>query len=92
MWSRATGWGGFAGLITGLVSAILMFYFKKYIFTLNEPFLFIAWWSFFLSFIMIILVSLLTKPEPKEKLLGLVWKYADKDKELQKALQERAQK
>jgi len=92
MWSRATGWGGFAGLITGLVSAVLMFYFKKHIFTLEEPFLYIAWWSFFLSVVAIIIVSLLTKPEPKMKLLGLVWKYADKDQELQKALQERAEK
>lgn len=92
MWSRATGWGGFAGLITGLISAILMFYFKNHIFRLEEPFLFIAWWSFFLSVCAIVLVSLLTKPEPKTKLLGLVWKYADKDKELQKALQERAEK
>jgi len=92
LWTRATGWGGLAGLLAGLVSAILMFIFKGCIFTREEPFLFIAWWSFFISALTIIIVSLLTKEEPREKLLGLVWKYADKDKALQEALQARAEK
>ncbi len=92
LWARATGTGGIVGLLVGLASSILMFVFKAHIFTREEPFLFIAWWSFFISAVTIIIVSLLTKPEPKEKLLGLVWKYADKDAELQKALSERAEK
>jgi len=92
LWARTTGWGGLAGLLTGLISAIIMFYKKELIFTRQEPFLFIAWWSFFISALTIIIVSLLTKPEPREKLLGLVWKYADKDKPLQDALKERAEK
>jgi len=91
IWSRATGWGGLAGLLTGLASSILMFYFKGYIFTREEPFLFIAWWSFVISSVTIVIVSLATKPEPREKLLGLVWKYADKDEALQAALQERVE-
>lgn len=92
LWSRATGWGGLAGLLTGLTSSIFMFYFKEHIFTREEPFLFIAWWSFFISAATIIIVSLLTKPEPREKLLGLVWKYANKDEALQTALKERVEK
>ncbi len=92
LWTRATGWGGLAGLIAGLAISISMFIFKSHIFTREEPFLFIAWWSFFGSALVIIIVSLLTKPEPREKLLGLVWKYADKDKFLQDALKERAGK
>jgi solute:Na+ symporter, SSS family len=92
LWARPTGWGGLAGLLTGLISATLMFIFKKYIFTHEDPFLFIAWWSFVISALTIIIVSLLSKPEPREKLLGLVWKYANKDQALQEALKERVEK
>lgn len=89
LWKRATGWGGLAGLITGLALSISMFVFKSHIFSREEPFLYIAWWSFFGSALVTIIVSLLTKPEPKEKLLGLVMSFEEKDEEFQKAIEQR---
>jgi len=92
LWKRTTGWGGLAGLLSGLALSITMFVFKDEIFARSDPFLYIAWWSFVGSVLVTVIVSLLTKPEPKEKLLGLVFRLAQNDAELQNALKERAEK
>ncbi|RJP24083.1 MAG: sodium transporter [Candidatus Omnitrophota bacterium] len=45
------------------------------LFLIQDPFLYIAFWSFMLSMFLTITISLLTKPEPEEKLVGLVYRY-----------------
>jgi hypothetical protein len=54
-------------------------------------FLYIAWWSFLGSIIITIVVSLLTKPDPIEKLEGLVYGLVMKDKNMQDILKKRVE-
>jgi SSS family solute:Na+ symporter len=83
-WRRATQWGGLSGLIAGVaISSTLYFGF-------HWSFLYVAWWSFAGSMVFNIVVSLLTKPEPLEKLEGLVYGLVMKDKEIQDILSRRA--
>ncbi len=73
-WKRTTPWAGFFGLISGIAMAGSMFIFKSLLFTLQDPFFYIAWWSFVGSLIITIVVSLFTKPLADEKLRGLVYR------------------
>ncbi|HUP25321.1 MAG TPA: hypothetical protein VNB06_20585, partial [Thermoanaerobaculia bacterium] len=59
------------------------------VFASEEPFLFVAWWTFVLSLVVTTLVSLVTPPEPPERLRGLVWREAVRDEELQANLRAR---
>ncbi len=85
MWPRATGYGGLAGLVLGVLCCFVLKYTPN-LFPSEDPFLFVAWWSFVFAFIVTIVVSLLTKPEPKEKLRGMVWSSVIRDDEAQDAL------
>lgn len=85
-WERATQWGGLAGLIGGVILSGSLYVFREGLFTISEPFLYIAWWSFLGSVILCVAVSLVTKPAGQEKLRGLVFRQIFKDKELQEAL------
>ncbi len=61
-WKKANSAGGLAGMITGVVAAVLMFIFSKQIFPgYADPFLFIAWWSFVVGLVVTIVVSLFSK-------------------------------
>lgn len=84
-WKRATKWGGLSGLIGGV--CISTFLFK----VMQWSFLYIAWWSFAGAIIITVLVSLFTKPEPLEKLEGLVYGLVLKDKSIQDMLEKRAE-
>ncbi len=66
-WKRATGWGGLSGLLGGVALASFLF------FILHWKFLDIAWISFLTTVGITVIVSLLTKAEPLEKLQGLVY-------------------
>lgn len=72
-WRRTTQWGGLAGLIGGIGIAALMHIFKDKIFTINDPFLYVSWWSFVAGFVLAVLVSLVTAPHPDRRLIGLVF-------------------
>ncbi|MDZ7262033.1 MAG: sodium/solute symporter [candidate division KSB1 bacterium] len=88
-WKRATQWGGLFGLIGGVaISGTLFILDKSGMYPLS--FLYIAWWSFVGALIINLLVSLLTKPEPSEKLAGLVYGFVVKDSETQEILSKRA--
>lgn len=89
IWRRATGWGGLAGLVLGVAFTTTLNCVDG-LFPSDDPFLFVAWWSFVFSLVVTIVVSLLTKPEPEEKIRGLVWGQVMKDGEIQRVLQERA--
>lgn len=88
IWPRATGWGGLAGLVLGVLCCFVLKYTPD-LFPSGEPFLFVAWWSFVFSIIVTIVVSLLTPREPDEKLRGLVWSSVVRDTDVQDALAER---
>jgi SSS family solute:Na+ symporter len=72
-WRRTTQWGGLAGLVGGIGIAALMHIFKDKIFTINDPFLYVSWWSFVAGFLLTAGVSLVTQPHSPERLRGLVY-------------------
>ena len=83
-WKRANQWGGLFGLLGGVAISSSMFFITK------VSFLYIAWWSFMGSILITIVVSLLTEPDPIEKLEGLVYGLVMKDKDMQYILKKRA--
>jgi len=82
-WKRSNQWGGLFGLLGGVILASILF------FIYHWNFLYIAWWSFLASVIINIMVSLLSKPDPLEKLYGLVYGLVIKDDKVQHALESR---
>ena len=88
MWRRTTQWGGLAGLVLGVMFTTLLNNIDG-IFPSDDPFLFIAWWSFVFSMVVTVLVSLVTPPEPDEKIRGLVFGQVMKDGEIQRVLKGR---
>jgi SSS family solute:Na+ symporter len=76
-WKRTTQQGGLTGLIVGMISALLMHLYRDNLFTIEEPFLYVSWWSFVVGFIVTIAVTLFTKPYEDSKLRGLVYRLAD---------------
>lgn len=72
-WKRTTQWGGLSALVIGIAFAIFLNVFKQRFFTIEDPFLYISWWSFLVGFIINVTVSLLTKPHSREQLEGLVF-------------------
>lgn len=84
-WKRANQWGGLAGLLGGVAISSSMFFITK------TSFLYIAWWSFLGSILITIVVSFLTKPDPIEKLEGLVYGLVMKDENLQDILKKRVE-
>lgn len=79
LWWRTTGIGALVGLVLGLFTSSLLLLIVNFssvqLFQINDPFLYIAWWSFVVSMISAVVVSLMTKPEPEEKLVGMVFNY-----------------
>ena len=74
LWRRANRHGAITGLIGGvLLCLILNSSAMQGVFPSEEPFLFVAWWSFVFTLVVTTLVSLATPPEPPERLRGLVW-------------------
>jgi SSS family transporter len=79
LWKRATGMGALAGLIGGVSFSVILLQTQKYasednkLFVSDEPFLYVAWWSFVFAIVATVVVSLLTKPKTDEELQGLVY-------------------
>jgi len=71
-WSRATQWGGLVGLVGGICTSILLYLFKGRLFTIEEPFLYISWWSFVVGVLLNVATSLATRPHTQKRLAGLV--------------------
>ncbi|MCK5861257.1 MAG: sodium/solute symporter [Candidatus Hydrogenedentes bacterium] len=88
IWRRTTQWGGLAGLTLGVMFCFVLKYTPN-LFTSEDPFLFIAGWSFVFAIVITVVVSLLTKPESEEKLRGLTWGSVIHSDEAQQALEER---
>jgi SSS family solute:Na+ symporter len=77
-WKRATQWGGLAGMLTGIMVSALLYTFKGSLFTIEDPFLYVSWWSFVAGLLINIVVSAFTEPHPDEKLFGLVYRLAQR--------------
>ena len=70
-WRRTTGWGGFAGLVTGTVLGLVL-----YLISLDSSVgasMIRAWWAWVACVAVTIAVSLITQPKPDSELRGLVW-------------------
>lgn len=91
LWHRATGWGGLVGLVSGVSAAWLLTMLGEQIFPAENPFLFVSFWSFVLTAVVTIAVSLATRPESPAKLRGLVYGEVLKDPATQTALKERVE-
>jgi solute:Na+ symporter, SSS family len=74
-WKRANGFGALSGFLCGIICAVGLFVLHNWheafglepLFRIEEPFLYFSIWSFVVALIVIVLVSLMTKPEPPEK-------------------------
>jgi SSS family solute:Na+ symporter len=77
-WKRTTQWGGLAGLVIGMAVSASLYIFKGDLFNIEEPFLYVSWWSFLTGFIVTITVSLFTNPHEDKRLVGLVYRLAEK--------------
>jgi SSS family solute:Na+ symporter len=73
-WPRATQWGGLAGLVGGIGTSALLYTFKDSLFTIQDPFLYVSWWSFLAGVLLNVAVSLATRPHPNGRLAGLVYR------------------
>ena len=82
-WMRATQWGGLGGLVGGVIVSSSLF-------AAGMNFLYVAWWSFCASLLINIIISLLTRPEPLEKIQGLVYGLVVKEKTNQDTIEKRA--
>ncbi len=90
MWRRTTQWGGLAGLVLGVACTTILNNTEN-VFPSDDPFLFVAWWSFIFSLIVTVVVSLLTPKDPDEKVRGLIFGQVIQDGEVQRVLRERTQ-
>jgi len=75
LWRRITRNAGLIGLLAGVAGWIVMFLFQGILFGVEEPFLYMAWWAFVLTFAVTVIVSLLSEPEPQRSLDGLVFEF-----------------
>lgn len=89
LWSRATGWGALVGLLVGVGCTSVLTILGDAVFPYQDPFLFVSIWSFLITLAVTTLVSLLTSPEPPEKLRGLVYGQVLHDPDAQQLLRER---
>ena len=90
-WKRTTPAAGVAGLLVGVSVSGLLFAFKRQLFTISDPFLYISWWSFVVSVVVIWLVTLFTSPLPDDRLEGLVYRLVEDDEATQAILRSRAE-
>ena len=83
-WKRATAWGGFFSLVAGTAAAYAVNRLNAYgtIFHFGSA-LSASFWQAIIAFladaVVMVLVSLVTKPKPVEELKGLVWGSANVD-------------
>jgi SSS family solute:Na+ symporter len=77
LWKRGTGAGALVGLIGGVAFSMTIMWANSNasepLFKIDDPFLYIAWWSFIVSVSLTVIVSLLTKPMSDERLKGLIY-------------------
>ncbi len=79
-WKGSTPMGGLIGMVLGISFAVYLNLNAAQHFSIQDPFLYVSWWSFVLAFIITVVVSLVTKKKPPEALKGLIYSIRNKDK------------
>ncbi len=82
-WRRTSGWGGFAGLVTGTSTGVIL-----YLISLDSSVgasMYRAWWAWCACMVVTILVSLVTQPKPESELRGIVWGLTPKKEGVEEA-------
>ncbi len=79
-WKRTTPWGGFFGLIIGILSGITIFALipSSYFGSVMAANIWRAWWAWLICFVVTISISLITKPKKNEELKGAVYSMIEK--------------
>ena len=90
-WRRANAWGGFAGLLLGVMCSGSLSLVGEKLFPSEDPFLYVAFWAFVFAIIVTVIVSLITPPPSKEQTQGLVFGEVVRDEETQTLLKQRIQ-
>jgi SSS family solute:Na+ symporter len=85
LWKRANQWGGLAGLVLGVMSSVVLST-TQGIFPQEDPFLFVALWSFVFAFVVTVVVSLLTPPDPDNKTTGMIFGQVFKDGKIERVI------
>ena len=72
---RVTQWGGMAGLVVGVGTAVLLHIARAGLicgFEIDLPLFYVPWWSFVAALVTTLLVSFITRPYDDDRLRGLV--------------------
>ncbi|MGA9175450.1 MAG: sodium:solute symporter family protein [Thermoactinomyces sp.] len=74
-WKRATPWGGFWGLVSGIATALILYMVipDDFYSSPQAGNFWRAWWAWLVAFLITILVSFFTKPKPMEELKDVVY-------------------
>ncbi|MEM7387423.1 MAG: sodium/solute symporter [Verrucomicrobiota bacterium] len=88
-WKRTSTGGAIFGLVTGVLLSFSLNLVGDRLFPSDDPFLFVAFWSFAYALAATAIFSLITPPPPPERLRGLVWGSIERDPEVQALLNER---
>mgnify|MGYP001773238635 CR=1 FL=1 len=82
-WKKATPWGGFWGLLSGIATAAIHYLlYKNHIINYASEMaanFYQAWWAWLADFLITIIVSLFTKPKSEKELAGLVYGLTEKN-------------
>ncbi len=72
-WRRTNGIGAIVGLVTGVGLSMCLNLVGDQLFPSDDPFLFVAFWTFVYSLVVTALVSAFTRPPSEEQIKGLIW-------------------
>ncbi|UOF92562.1 sodium:solute symporter family protein [Fodinisporobacter ferrooxydans] len=74
-WKRTTAWGGFFGLLCGIVGAFLLYIFlpANYFASAAAGNFWRAWWAWVITTAITVVISFMTKPKQEGELKGLVY-------------------
>jgi solute:Na+ symporter, SSS family len=89
-WRRTTGWGGFAGLVAGTATGIIMYLLALEARGLADAgavgaSMARAFWAWIVCLVVTIAVSLVTQPKPDSEMRGLVWGLTEKKEAVEEA-------
>jgi SSS family solute:Na+ symporter len=83
LWRRANGPGALIGFLTGVAVAVSLYLLSREdvsawlgwepLFRIESPFLYFSIWAFLASVVVLLIVSLVTRPEPEEKTRHVVF-------------------
>jgi SSS family solute:Na+ symporter len=88
LWPRATGVGAMVGFVGGVCCTVTLFTLNHQaiysriswqpLFKISEPFLYFSIWGFLVALGLLFVVSLFTRPEPAERIAGLIYRWREK--------------